>query len=667
MELLHRRSALKLGLAAAVATNISPAYAAPSPLTATVTLGGKTFQFRQESGQELGDFVSEIGGFTQRCIRCEVAGCPLTVYFRPDRDSDRAEVVFELGQLFDVTPANLGAYTVVIARGGAVLATIPVPHHYWFSRWRWQSAPRKVVRTAQSLIASNLLPPYAQAEGGQASLAAQSATASAAASSSGGEGGVFRGQLVPMQIVQTYPLSLKVGQRYTFSIDAPRNAQVMMAVASNANWLAYSVSNGETGTTLSYTPTQATSFSLIVASMNAVGGAYAIAMTPFGQQQPPAPTNERPSPTPSLPSSYSIMGLAGLTASMPRTGERDDIGVVTEPQGEYLCTGSPTALGELRAQAEAAGTIPWHMRDENTGAPLNFYTYPQATWYDRPSKGALIIRSTSTPIDIDSAHQPAVAYVPYLLTGDPYHLEDLQFQATWNWGAAPHNYRLDIVQARAFAWSLRTLAQAARVTPQNSPSWLLPRTYWLNLLNTVREFFEENYVNSSRPERARFRAVGNINSSRDEAKAPAGTWVDPWQDDFVATVLGFVVSMGFGEWRDAFDWCIGSVIARTSGRSGWVRAHASPYRMILRRSKEGAIASSWTEAWEITKSVAKLTVDDPDSWESDDMAPLGYIRGALGYAQRLGTADVRENIAWAERQIEARNWTIPYKWRMATA
>ena len=67
--------------------------------------------------------------------------------------------------------------------------------------------------------------------------------------------------------------------------------------------------------------------------------------------------------------SYEIMGLAGIIRSMGSTGERPDIGPVTEAQGEFICTGNKGALETLLAQGESAGTWPWHYRDENTGAP----------------------------------------------------------------------------------------------------------------------------------------------------------------------------------------------------------------------------------------------------------------------------------------------------------
>ena len=59
-----------------------------------------------------------------------------------------------------LAPANLGAYTAEIWDTDELLATIEVPSHPWYARWRWQSAPRPVRVTPQELIAASLVPHY---------------------------------------------------------------------------------------------------------------------------------------------------------------------------------------------------------------------------------------------------------------------------------------------------------------------------------------------------------------------------------------------------------------------------------------------------------------------------------------------------------------------------
>ena len=75
----------------------------------------------------------------------------------------------------------------------------------------------------------------------------------------------------------------------------------------------------------------------------------------------------------------------------------------------------------------------------------------------------------------DDAHQPSLAFVPYLVTGDYYYLEELHFWANWNMILAKPDLRqfdkglLGWSQVRAQAWSLRTLGHAAFITPDDHP------------------------------------------------------------------------------------------------------------------------------------------------------------------------------------------------------
>jgi hypothetical protein len=88
-------------------------------------------------------------------------GCPFTVFFRPDVDGLRDEVVVELGKMWSGTPAHVTTpYTFTVTKNGALLFTQTVPYHWWWARWRWQSATRPAVRTAAPLIALGKLLPH---------------------------------------------------------------------------------------------------------------------------------------------------------------------------------------------------------------------------------------------------------------------------------------------------------------------------------------------------------------------------------------------------------------------------------------------------------------------------------------------------------------------------
>ena len=515
--------------------------AGESNLRAVIKMNGETFSFEASQADDLGAFTSPAG-FIQSCGRATHPRIPLTVFFRPDEATDRVEVVFELGRLWSGRPQNLGAYGVEILRGQERLASIEVPRHFWFSRWRWQSAARPVTAKIASLQLDGLIPPLDR---------------------------------------------------------------------SVADFSARKLDPGKA---------------------------------------------ER----------YQIMGLAGLMPNMSATGERPDIGLVTEHQARFLCTQATDALATLRAQAEAAGTIPWHQRDERTNAPVDLDLHAEMSWYGGRNVGKPQIAVTETGIGIDSAHQPALAYVPYLLTGDPYHLEDLQFAANFNRGSLPPPYRLSIPQPRAFAWSVRTLAQAATVTPERVPQWLLPAAYFRRDLERTRAWFEKEYVDNQDPLRRIFRATDNLSDARDEGdRAPGGTWVSPWQHEFIGAVFGWLVLMGFESWRKAFMWQLGGTLARTSGLSGWSRSYPSPYRLLVKSDKSASTAVSWHEAWRLTSARANWQ-ESNDFADGDPMSGI-FARGALVLGVRLGVKEAEEPLQWLTAQLRRRHAVVPYKWRLTAA
>jgi hypothetical protein len=545
-------------IAGATGCVAAPAFAAiPDGANVTIHMDGGTFRYDAAAGTDLGDFVSSIGGFTQRCLRVTRNDCPLVVYFRPDRTGGRMEVVVELGDLWTGPARHLGAYRAVIVNAGAEQAALDIPRHYWFSRWRWQSTPRPIVMTPAALIAKGLLPPYDVETKGAKGLPGA-------------------------------PAPTEKGR--ALGLGAPHRG---IATAS-----------------------------------------------------------------------YRPMELAGIEPHMGATGERADIGLITEAQARYVCTGEADALAMMRAQAEAAGTLPWHMRDARTGAPVDLDAYPTMSWYPDGNVGKPRIEVPANDISIDAAHQPSLSYLPYLLTGDPYHLEDLQFAVTYNRGWLPPDYRLSIPQTRAFAWSLRTLAQAALVTPDATPRWLMPRAYWTRDLTRTRDWFTQRYVAGHEVLQRVFRITDDPAGSRDEGPTtPVGTWSAPWMDEFLAAVLGWMVMMGYEDWRPAFVWKVASTLARTDGKSGWARAHATPYRIILRPAAAAPYVTSWAEAYALTSRLWNWPPPGDDITGAD-LTYFIYTRGVLVIAAQLGVAGARENLAWLESQLRTRRAAIDFKWRM---
>src|SRR6185437_13294326 len=119
-------------------------------------------------------------------------------------------------------------------------------------------------------------------------------------------------------------------------------------------------------------------------------------------------------------------GNALITQDMPETGGRPDIGELSTWEANYLETQDPRALQVMMANANAAGSVPWHFNDPTTGQPVSIVDHPNANIFGAGSgNGADDLDPSPTNTNgftVDEAHQPELTYIAYLTTGNPYYL-----------------------------------------------------------------------------------------------------------------------------------------------------------------------------------------------------------------------------------------------------
>jgi hypothetical protein len=498
------------------------------------TEGGTAYELIADNGEELGDYRAPSGKFVQRCIRVQRPGWP-TVYFRPDRGTDRVEVVFENFRLRG--PAeHLPLYRVEIRRHGKTLGTADLPtQHWWGSRWRWQSSPRPILHQVPGLIRAKAVLPYK-------------------------------------------PLPL-----------------------------------------------------------------------------PPIPRDTIREQT------YSPMGFAGLTPYMRMTGERNDIGPQTEAIAEYLMFQSAAARQTMFAQAEAAGTWQVHFRDEETGAPVSGDRYPRVNFYPIQSqtKGApaVPLRHAKEAGEFEEAHEPNESYLPFLLTEDAYHLEELAFAVNYSLLLSPMRKGGALIpelQLRGWAWTLRSLFQLVRSAPENPPPWLLPKAYFAKRLHLTRDYMIANWLRSSAP----FTVFSHSPPSVDRGGFA------PWQDDMLTAMLGYGVYLGSTEWRPIFDWKLATAKARLNGTSGWPRTHAVPAQFWLSTEKLGDAAkppiTNWRDLalyqYDKHKQGYQPIIETADGkLVPSDKSARSYLYGVLTMARLLGDDSVRPLHDWYVPQLDALN------------
>jgi hypothetical protein len=309
------------------------------------------------------------------------------------------------------------------------------------------------------------------------------------------------------------------------------------------------------------------------------------------------------------------MGPGLVVTYMPSTGGRPDIAPLPQWAAMYLLSMDPRAKAVTLGVGDLAGSWPIHYRDKNTGRPVSLADYPYMTLLGRPGdtvnpktrKSEAFPACTdcaTAPYNYspDSAHQPSLAYLPYVVTGDAYYLEELQFWANYNMLQANPGYRdqekglLKSDQIRGQAWSLRTLGQAAYITPDADPM----KAYFTDRVQYNLAWYHANYVE------AKPNALGILDGRNGFSAmgytTPSGplTGVGPWQDDFftwsvshLATGLGYASALPMAQWKATFP--VGRMTAK-----GYCWIDAATYSLSVRPSANAAMFTTLEQAYQAT-------------------------------------------------------------------
>lgn len=253
-------------------------------------------------------------------------------------------------------------------------------------------------------------------------------------------------------------------------------------------------------------------------------------------------------------------------------GGRRDIGPLPGWAVAYLISQDKRAKVATHNTAYLSGSWPIHYRDKNTGLPLRIDNWPYAGLLGIPSdfinpntgisEAFPLCKSCNSPLQPDSAHQPALTYLSYLTTGDYFLLEELQFWSTYNLlNNNPHYRRLKQGifrnnQVRAEAWSLRTLAQTTYITPDDHPL----KAYFTQLLKNNLTYLYNLYVAKQEADRDSQKIIKQLGFIPAElidrfgirtgyyALAYKGrTAISTWMDDFHTWSIGYLKELGFNQ------------------------------------------------------------------------------------------------------------------------
>ncbi|WP_444995541.1 PKD domain-containing protein [Aliikangiella sp. IMCC44359] len=304
------------------------------------------------------------------------------------------------------------------------------------------------------------------------------------------------------------------------------------------------------------------------------------------------------------------MGIGFANPAMGTTGARPDIGPLPQWTALYILDQSALTKSIMLNMGQLAGSWPIHYRNKQTNLPLSIDDFPYASshpdksltknpntnQYEQVAQCDSTIKADClSPYRPDTSHQPSQAYVPYLITGDYYFLEELHFWTTYNFLSMNPHYRSfekglfeKDLQDRAQAWSMRTLGHAAYITPDTHPL----KAHYNNKIATNLDKYREKYlVNEPNPYGSMIPNYSHPTHS-------------PWMDDFFTWAISHLVDLDFSNTQELLNYKAKFSVQRmgfgVDGGSGYCWIFSSAYHILIAPEKDAPMFESIAEVYENT-------------------------------------------------------------------
>ncbi|MCY3023574.1 MAG: AIR synthase-related protein, partial [Planctomycetota bacterium] len=177
---------------------------------------------------------------------------------------------------------------------------------------------------------------------------------------------------------------------------------------------------------------------------------------------------------------------------------------------------------------------------------------PKPTAPDMSTLDVVLTLQQATGLDLKTLakarHQPSLAYIPYLITGDLFYLEEMHFWASYDFGASDSDYRgagLGYLrdQIRGNAWAFREVVDAAAMTPAEMPEKADIDSRIANNITAWNNAYIVNGQLAGAYPTVRYYGTSGIDSSLDPATCSAA--MSSWQADYLTWSLVHAYQMGY--------------------------------------------------------------------------------------------------------------------------
>ncbi len=363
----------------------------------------------------------------------------------------------------------------------------------------------------------------------------------------------------------------------------------------------------------------------------------------------------------SLIQKYTPLGNADWTAYMPGPSYHKDIGLFPIWDALYLNSyGDARAYRSVITNTRAINSYPIVWSDPATNSPIIISAHPTRTIYGNNGGGSTSWNAEGLTWDI--AHQGSAGYLAYLITGDYYFLETMQYQAALNY-LFTHSNRgsglervIKPVQTRGVAWATRSYGQVAGIAPLDSftndmiAMLDFSAAYWRGVIEQPG-MNELGYIYM-------YESYTTPNDSQGTA---------PWQHHFWIQTNGYVSDLEYSTDMDNFNFVRDHMYKAVVGISGgngvdnYCYTRAANYTVAVASSKTSN-PIEWYDSWGDVWTTTHGSVNN----RCGSVLTGGYIGGpavvesywgnflpALSYAVEDGAPGAVDSLA---RLTSADNW-----------
>ncbi|MBL8027951.1 MAG: T9SS type A sorting domain-containing protein [Fibrobacteres bacterium] len=288
-------------------------------------------------------------------------------------------------------------------------------------------------------------------------------------------------------------------------------------------------------------------------------------------------------------SNKGIMGNGLVMADFGTTGARDEIGPLPRWTAEYLLSMDDRMRTICLGHGDLSGSFSIHLRESDSVRTISIWQYPTVTlmaaaaqWSDAKDKLPAATGACTSPFRPDGQHQPDLAYIPYLLSGDYYYLEEMYYWCSWNllkYNQAYRKYEKGLIAeqsdgVRGFAWVIRTMAEVAALAPDDH----FEKVYYDSIVQYNLSYHTERLL-GVRPDNELGVWKWQEFSGANYCAPGTTTCVAPFEHDFMLISINQLANFGFTTAEPLRDFLLKGVSGRFRGDNGFNPNCGTEYKL----------------------------------------------------------------------------------------